>query len=170
MIILARFGTSRGPFCRDCGVANFRLLTANTLVLGWWGVISVMATPITLLINVARRRTVARLGPPQRVPGAYALLPAPLNPGKPLFAQPKTWAALLAALAIFALVAVSTFDSVQQERFQRVGGCTSGTRFVSCNEHHDGKIIEVTDQLMGCPPTDGYVKVGTTLYCTVDDD
>jgi hypothetical protein len=40
-----------GLFCRDCVDKYFKQYTLTTLLFGWWGVISVFATPVVLLIN-----------------------------------------------------------------------------------------------------------------------
>jgi hypothetical protein len=40
-----------GLFCRDCVDKYFKEYTLTTLLFGWWGVISVFATPVVLLIN-----------------------------------------------------------------------------------------------------------------------
>jgi hypothetical protein len=42
-----------GLFCRNCVNKYFGEYTLTTLFLGWWGIISVMATPVVLLINIA---------------------------------------------------------------------------------------------------------------------
>ncbi|MGO8685761.1 MAG: hypothetical protein ACLQT7_01055 [Candidatus Dormibacteria bacterium] len=41
----------RGPLCRECGLVAWRHMTLDTLLLGWWGVLSIFATPVTLLLN-----------------------------------------------------------------------------------------------------------------------
>ena len=41
-----------GMFCRNCVNKYFGEYTLKTLFLGWWGVISVFATPVVLLINI----------------------------------------------------------------------------------------------------------------------
>ena len=48
MILIMSFLHTKGPFCRDCGLAVFRDMTAKTLIGGWWGYISFIATPITV--------------------------------------------------------------------------------------------------------------------------
>jgi hypothetical protein len=40
-----------GLLCRDCVDKYFKEYTLTTLLFGWWGVISVFATPVVLLIN-----------------------------------------------------------------------------------------------------------------------
>lgn len=42
-----------GNFCRNCVRKYFGEYTLKTLFLGWWGMISVFATPVVLLINIA---------------------------------------------------------------------------------------------------------------------
>ena len=41
-----------GLFCRNCVNQYFSQYFFVTLVLGWWGVISVFATPVVLLIDI----------------------------------------------------------------------------------------------------------------------
>ncbi len=41
-----------GNFCRNCVRKYFREYTLKTLALGWWGVISVVATPVVLVLNL----------------------------------------------------------------------------------------------------------------------
>ncbi|MBS0243916.1 MAG: hypothetical protein JSS20_17215 [Proteobacteria bacterium] len=52
-----------GLFCRDCAMKYFREYSLKTLVLGWWGIISLFATPVVLLTNIAnylfRARSIA---------------------------------------------------------------------------------------------------------------
>ena len=42
-----------GEFCRNCVGKYFGEYTVITLFLGWWGLVSVLVTPIVLLINIA---------------------------------------------------------------------------------------------------------------------
>lgn len=41
-----------GEFCRDCVNKYFQEYGLKTLFLGWWGVISIFATPVVLLIDI----------------------------------------------------------------------------------------------------------------------
>jgi hypothetical protein len=41
-----------GEFCRTCVNKYFREYGLKTLFLGWWGIISVFATPVVLLIDL----------------------------------------------------------------------------------------------------------------------
>ena len=53
--LVMRFHKSvEGELCKDCINGYFWRFTGITLVLGWWGLISLMVTPIMLLNNIAR--------------------------------------------------------------------------------------------------------------------
>ncbi len=41
----------RGPLCRECGLIAWRRMTLDTALLGWWGLASVVVTPVTLVLN-----------------------------------------------------------------------------------------------------------------------
>ena len=45
-LVVMRFLSVPGPFCRDCGLATFRTMTSRTLVQGWYGYGSLIITPI----------------------------------------------------------------------------------------------------------------------------
>ncbi|MBO0854229.1 MAG: hypothetical protein J2P18_10720 [Nocardia sp.] len=89
-----QFLTSRGPFCRDCGMATYRKMTVESLWLGWWGIISSIVNPIMMLANLGPRGRILELGAP--IPGSPR---PPMDPGKPLYQRPG----FLAPLIIFAL-------------------------------------------------------------------
>ncbi|WP_246568639.1 LppU/SCO3897 family protein [Streptomyces flaveus] len=78
-----RFLRRKGAFCRTCGLAVFRQMQADTLLQGWWGPLSAIITPITLLMNLGALSTVRRI-PQPRVPGWRP----PLDPGKPVMKRP----------------------------------------------------------------------------------
>ena len=104
MIVIMRFLTQRGPFCRDCGLATFRQMTARTLVQGWYGYASFIITPFTVLINLLRRGKVANLPAPQPLPGVPSR--APLDPGAPLLARPSAIIGLAIPFVLFMLLIV----------------------------------------------------------------
>lgn len=108
MILVMRFLSLRGPFCRDCGVATFRRMTERTLVQGWWGFLSSVITPVVVLMNLVLRHKVASLAAPVRVPGAPAVQNAPMNPGAPLLARPLALVGLaIPVILLVVLIAVS---------------------------------------------------------------
>ncbi|WP_280258795.1 LppU/SCO3897 family protein [Nocardia wallacei] len=105
MLIVMQFLRQPGPFCRDCGLATYRRMTVESAWLGWWGFLSLVINPITMLINLPGRSTVAALAPP--IPGSPR---QPMDPGKPLLRRPAALGLLLpvaAALSIVAGVLVS---------------------------------------------------------------
>lgn len=102
MIILMQFRRKEGPFCRDCGLAIFRQMTAESLIQGWWGYASSVINTVTVLINLARRGKVANLPAPQP-PADGRPYRRPLDPGQPLYARP---AAVVGALLPFVAVLV----------------------------------------------------------------
>lgn len=87
MLILMHWRTLKGPFCRTCGVASIRSLSADTLWQGWWGYISFAATPVILLMNLATFFKLRAL--PEPTPGATGQ--KPMDPGEPLLMR---WAAV----------------------------------------------------------------------------
>jgi hypothetical protein len=87
-IVMMRFLSLDGPFCRDCGLATFRTMTSRTLVQGWYGYASFIITPITVLMNIARRGKVASLPAPQ--PNPYGPSRPPMEPGPRLLQRPMT--------------------------------------------------------------------------------
>ncbi|MCY0917140.1 hypothetical protein OS965_02965 [Streptomyces sp. H27-G5] len=83
MVLMMRSLSVQGPFCRDCGTATVRDMSAKTLWQGWWGPMSLLLTPITVLRNLGPRSTFAGLAAPQ---GGFR--PA-LDPGKQLRRRPQ---------------------------------------------------------------------------------
>jgi uncharacterized protein YjhX (UPF0386 family) len=101
-IVLMRFLSLDGPFCRDCGLATFRSMTSKTLVQGWYGYASFIITPITVLMNIARRGKVAGLPAPH--PNPYAPSRPPMAPGPRLLERPMTWIGLVIPFALIVLL------------------------------------------------------------------
>jgi hypothetical protein len=104
MLVLMRFLSTEGPFCRDCGLGVFRHMTARTLVQGWYGYASLIITPITVVLNVIRRGKVARLTPPQ--PNPFGPSRRPMDPGPRLLQRPMTWIGVAIPVAVLALIIV----------------------------------------------------------------
>ncbi|UGT39546.1 hypothetical protein LTV02_26225 [Nocardia yamanashiensis] len=98
-LIRMAFLSVTGPFCRDCGLATYRSMTAKTLWQGWWGPLSAFINPIVVLSNVVSERAVLRLPPP--IPGAPGI---PLDPGKPVRRRPSAIAGMLAPFLVVAAV------------------------------------------------------------------
>jgi hypothetical protein len=93
MVILMQHMRYRGPLCRDCGMKVLRRCTSRTLVMGWWGVISLfVGTPVTLLLDLVAWLRIRRLAVPVTAPaGSQGVAPAvpvaaaaaPAVPGPP---------------------------------------------------------------------------------------
>ncbi|MEV4757546.1 hypothetical protein AB0J86_20875 [Micromonospora sp. NPDC049559] len=88
MIIIMRFLSLDGPFCRDCGLATYRRMTSRTLVQGWWGYASFIITPLVVLYNLIPRQKVASLPAPR--PAAHGQSQHPLDPSPALLMRPMT--------------------------------------------------------------------------------
>jgi hypothetical protein len=101
-VVMMRFISLNGPFCRDCGLATFRRMTSRTLVQGWYGYASFLITPIVVLVNLARRGRVASLPAPH--PNPYAPSQPPMDPGRRLLERPLTWVGLAIPVAWFILL------------------------------------------------------------------
>ncbi|GIE92320.1 hypothetical protein [Actinoplanes regularis] len=102
MVVVMRFLSNSGPFCRDCGLGVFRHMTSRTLVQGWYGYGSFIITPITVIMNLFRRGSVANLPAPQ--PNPYGPSRPPMDPGPRLLERPLTWVGLLIPFALISLI------------------------------------------------------------------
>lgn len=114
ILVLMQYRKMPGPFCRDCGIAAFRQMTADSLVQGWWGPLSfLIANPVTLLANLVNRARIGRLAPPD--PGSPALS---AYPAKPLLRRWETVGLLVPLVPILLLVFASgRSDSVQRDSY-----------------------------------------------------
>ncbi|MFJ9693031.1 hypothetical protein [Kitasatospora sp. NPDC101183] len=101
MILWYRMLRMPGPFCRTCGTATVRDMSARTLVQGWWGWISMVLTPITLLMNAAANSKIKKLPPP--MPGTHG---PQLDPGVPLGRRPHMAMLLVPGSLVITLILV----------------------------------------------------------------
>ncbi|BFU46292.1 hypothetical protein [Krasilnikovia sp. MM14-A1004] len=104
-IVFMRFLSVPGPFCRDCGLATFRAMTSRTLVQGWYGILSFLIAPTTVLQNLFQRSRVASLPAPQ--PNPYGPSRHPMDPGPRLLMRPMTIIGLgipFALIILFTLI------------------------------------------------------------------
>jgi hypothetical protein len=157
----------QGPFCRDCGLAVFRDVTARTLLEGWWGFLSFFANIFALINNAAARGRFAKLATPQPNPRAPAPYPRPLHPGKPLPRRPVILMLLIPLLPAVALGVTAASSAGGGSGDSYVGRClkvSSGDKaeFTNCSKAHDGQVIAQFDERFGadmCPSgTDGYIR------------
>lgn len=106
MIVIMRFLRQPGPFCRTCGTAMVRHMSARTLVQGWWGYLSSVMTPITLLRNLAAHNKIKRL--PPAAPGP---LGPQLDPGAPLTRRPAILMLLVPVVPLALFLALVVFGA-----------------------------------------------------------
>ncbi|TDO44405.1 hypothetical protein EV643_116217 [Kribbella sp. VKM Ac-2527] len=98
LLIMMRFLKLEGPFCKTCGTATVRDMTAKSLWQGWWGIGSAIINPITMLMNLGPSSKFKNL--PEPAPGAPG---RPMDPGKPLFKRPQILF-LLVPVPVIALI------------------------------------------------------------------
>ncbi|MFI2203732.1 hypothetical protein ACH47Z_23730 [Streptomyces sp. NPDC020192] len=107
MLIVMRNLWRKGTFCHPCGLAVFRKMQSDTLAKGWWGPMSMIITPITLLINLF---TLSKI---RKLPAPTAALGPGLDPGLPVFRRPAGMFGLLplsgfGVVFLFVLVVLAT--------------------------------------------------------------
>ncbi|MER7932006.1 MULTISPECIES: hypothetical protein [unclassified Streptomyces] len=105
----------RGPFCRTCGIAVHREMTAKTLWQGWWSIFSLVIAPATLIVNLVARVRFGRMTPP--VHGARP----PLDPGKPVVRRVGALG-ILAPLLIIGALAINA-EPDDSATAAEVGSC-----------------------------------------------
>ncbi|MET8768242.1 MULTISPECIES: hypothetical protein [unclassified Streptomyces] len=92
-LVLMRFTSASGPFCRRCGTAVFREFTARALWQGWWSPLSlVLFTPTILVVNRLALRRINRLPSPGPAAGAG------LTPGRRVMRRKSSLVALIPLL------------------------------------------------------------------------
>lgn len=99
LLVLMRFSRVDGPFCRHCGLAVYRDISARTLLRGWWGIASLFITGGVLVLNAVRRARVAVLPESSR-----PINDRTLSPGKPLLDRAEAFGLLVPALLIIYVV------------------------------------------------------------------
>ncbi|WP_171161603.1 hypothetical protein [Streptomyces sp. I05A-00742] len=83
LVLMMRFFSRPGRFCRTCATALHRDMTAKTCW-QWWSPFSlIIFTPLTLFWNLAVHAKIRKLAPP--APGSHG---PQLDPGAPLFKRP----------------------------------------------------------------------------------
>ncbi len=165
-----------GPFCRDCGIAVFRLMTARTLSSAWWGPVSFVLAPFALACNGLARRRVAALAAPQDPARGHR----PMRVGAPVYRR-RQITGLLAPLALVAAIVSITLTTsngsgsgtdngscVEVDQVY-VGVIADGAvgEIVGCDQPHVGRIDPSESPVNGS--CDVYlvwtVMIGSTAYC-----
>lgn len=154
LIVLYRQIRYRGTFCRDCGLSVFRTVMNRSLLVGWWGLISVFLNLYAIIANVAGWVRLRGLPEPIRTSGK-----SPLAPGRPLLLRPGFWVTtaalgviIVAGLAQSARNDINTFSAADRRLIgtcvENVGG--TDARGADCSGAHSGKIVSLRHDREGC--------------------
>ncbi|GAB3923617.1 hypothetical protein GCM10029976_014090 [Kribbella albertanoniae] len=151
MLIVMRWLKLTGPFCKTCGTATVRDMTAKTMVQGWWGIGSAIVTPFVMLSNIGPAQKFKQLPEPQ--PGQRQ----PMNVGKPLFKRPQALM-LLVPIAIIAAIVIGNLTTTSTSE-ATVGSCVvnKGT-----DSNPDVKVVD-------CSSSEAQYRVVGKLDNTTDD-
>ncbi|MFG2099595.1 hypothetical protein ACGFJ5_03255 [Micromonospora echinaurantiaca] len=134
--------TQYGPFCRSCGIAICRDMSAKTLWQGWWGFLSVIITPGVLIGNLVTRVRLGRLAPP--IPGAPGV---PAVPGRPVLRR----AAAFGLVAPVVIASAIAWGVARDPAFADVGACI----------HAEGPDTDPDVTVVDCSdPAATYVVIG----------
>ncbi|MET9803071.1 hypothetical protein [Streptomyces sp. NPDC006368] len=153
IVVLMRFPSLRGPFCRGCGLATVRGMSARTLWQGWWSPLSIVITPITLLLNLGPWRAFRELAAP-----AAGFRP-PLAPGKPLTRRPEAMLFLVPMVLMAVVIPVLlvtgplTGDDSAGARTLPVGACV----------HNEGDWSQQDLRVTDCGAPDAQYEVTRRL-------
>jgi hypothetical protein len=150
-LVVMRFLKLEGPFCRTCGIATHRNMTAKSLWQGWWGVGSAIINPITMLINIPTRLKFNQL--PEPAPGAPG---HPMDLGKPLFLRP----AILGFLLPIAVIALLIWGNQGSPSSASAGDCVQNKGTISVPN------VKVVD----CTSSDAEYKVVGKLSNSTNSD
>jgi DnaJ-like protein len=105
-VIWRTIRTWRGDLCRNCGMAMFREAQNETLIKGWWGIISFFANIAYVISNIAQRQRIRNLQRPQATPMvAVTPLSQPAPETAPLSRRAGPYVAVVALLIAAAMAA-----------------------------------------------------------------
>jgi hypothetical protein len=150
MIILMRWLKLQGPFCRTCGIASVRDMTAKSLWQGWWGIGSAIINPFIMLMNIGPMQKFKQLPEPTPGPGR------PMNPGKPLFQRP----AILGLLVPVAVIALIVFANLSPTTSKAdVGQCVV----------NNGTSTDPDVKVVDCASSEAEYKIVDKIDDSTDD-
>ena len=154
LLIVMRFLKLQGPFCKTCGIATVRNMTAKSLWQGWWGIGSSIINPITMLINIPTRLKFKNL--PEPMPGAPG---QPMDMGKPLYQRPAAigFLGFLVPILFIVLIIVGNMSSPSSAD---LGDCV----------HNAGTVSSPNVKVVSCTSSDADYKVVGKLSNTTNTD
>ncbi|WP_432003668.1 hypothetical protein [Streptomyces sioyaensis] len=157
ILIMMRFQSLKGPFCRNCGTAVLREMTGKTLWQGWWSPFSLIAfTPFTLISNLTVRAKLNKL--PPLVPGQPG---QQLDPGAPLRRRPAALGALIPLAWVLFLViqnaihpaGAATSESVKRSAL-KLGQPSPQAQEVLDDDMKEGKFVITPQRVVMGKPSD----------------
>ena len=150
MIILMRWLKLTGPFCRTCGIASVRDMTAKSLWQGWWGIGSAIINPFIMLMNIGPMQKFKGLPEPTPGPGR------PMDPGKPLFQRPVI-AMLLLPIALIAAIVFANLNSTEAKA--KIGACVV----------NKGTSVNPDVKVVDCASSEAEYKIVDKIDDSTDD-
>jgi hypothetical protein len=125
MVILRRAKVVEVRACRDCGTALFRKTQSQTLLTGWWGVISAVTNVGYVWGNVQARRTLNALGEPRPPRERTAQTPrtTPLPVGSPTLLRPQPLVFFLILVGIMVLALTGDPEPAASADSITIGTC-----------------------------------------------
>jgi len=123
MVIFFGWSTFESRMCRICAESIYNEAQRTTLLRGWWGIFSFVATVFALIRNFASSRGLSSMRPPQgRFPSAYTVTPVPLTGSRPWWSRPGPWVTTIIALTIAGFIGLIAIDEAM--RTNTPGGST----------------------------------------------
>ncbi|WP_436775872.1 LppU/SCO3897 family protein [Yinghuangia sp. YIM S09857] len=141
-VVWMEFIKETGPFCRSCGLSEYRDMTSATLLKGWWSPFSLVLAPLTLLVNYDAYARIRALDEP--VPGSPR---APMAIGKPVHRRPAIAMLLVPIVTLVAIIVwVGRSDSDGE-----AGNDTAKVRAGHCVVT-SGQLLDPTLRITDCVP------------------
>jgi len=115
MIVTRRKARVAGFLCRRCNRAYFKSYTLTTLFLGWWGVVSLIVSPVLIVSNLIQFSKTRSLEAPQAVIAnvPYGSSLAPIRVGTPSLKFKLLYGSLI-WIAVLIFAAQQSVDLVQK--------------------------------------------------------
>ncbi|SNR28684.1 DnaJ domain-containing protein [Haloechinothrix alba] len=105
LLVIHRSERYAGVLCRGCGTALCRDVQAQTLTMGWWGVLAVFVNLAVLVNNGSYFRMLNGMAwPTDRVAGTEAPLSEPMPATRKVTARVLPWVATVTAAVLVALL------------------------------------------------------------------
>lgn len=143
LVVVHNWQRWEGAACRDCGTSIVRKALVHNLFAGWWGVISFLVNPITMVSNLRASSELARLAPPVGAP-----LAPPVPAVKPLWRRPLLLAAPLVVVGVIVAL-VHLWPSQTSVDELSAGACFdmptevtfSNVTTIDCSDPHDAQVV-----------------------------